>query len=72
MGNLVSLMTSAYDSPTLRGPSFIRVGLVDPLRDESSSRAGLMTLSGPRVELIGSSQYEFVLYADSPTLRGPS
>ena len=27
MGNLVSLMPSAYDSPTLRGPSFIRVGL---------------------------------------------
>ena len=71
MGNLVSLMSSAYDSPTLRGQSSIRVGLVDPLWDESS-RAGLVTLSGPRVELIGSSQYEFVLYADSPAFRGPS
>ena len=31
----------------------------------------MMTLCGPRVELVGSSQYEFFLFIDSPTLRGP-
>ena len=47
MGNLVSLMSSAYDSPTLRGPSFISVGLADPLRSEFFSCASSPTLYGP-------------------------
>ena len=72
MGNLVSLMSSAYDSPTLRGPSFIRVGLADPSRSEFFLCAGSLTLYGPSVGLADPLRSEFFSCAGSLTLYGPS